>query len=173
MGVNAIVIIENSKRITRRAFVAGMQQDPWGRHLICQWQRHPDTDSWGSFKWQGRRYFTLHCAPRYRWLGLAGFDANGQPRPWQDSPVEAVSYEPPQPHIDPDNPYHLTFLKAMLAAERLAGGPVMVSNDVVCASSPGKVSHREGFSLPTDLDWQLNSWREVEAYAVAKPGLVF
>jgi hypothetical protein len=179
MGVNAIVIIENSKRITRRAFVAGMEEDAWGRYLVPHWRNFPAMRSWGSFKWQGRRYFTLHSKPRYRWLGLAGFNANGEPGPLPDTRAyTSADKESPadnQKHsdIDPENPHHLTFLKAMLAAERLAGGPIMVDNDVVGASSPGETYPKESFYLPIDLDWQLAGWRDAEAYPVAQPGLVF
>lgn len=49
----------------------------------------------------------------------------------------------------------------------------MVGYHIVDASYPSEFSRRESFYLPTGLDWQLNRWREVEAYPVAQPGLVF
>ena len=148
MGVNAVVIVENSLNISLRDFTRRLREDPWGIHAS---DKHEE--GWEEFIWKGKRYLSWVWGPRVGYLGLYTTETNAP---------------------DIDNPVQLTFLKVMLTVERLAGGPVYVGNDVVNKHSPEEVdTPEEAYFLPPLLDHLIPQWREVENIQVQRPCLVF
>ena len=148
MGVNAVVIAENSLGISLKDFMKGLREDPWGIHASDKLD-----EGWGAFDWNGKRYLSWLYAPRVRYLELYATEMNAP---------------------DIDTSVQLTFLKVMLAVERLAGGPVYVGNDAVHRHLPEEVNaHEEACFLPPLLDNLIPQWREVGKTQVQRPCLVF
>lgn len=134
MGVNAVVIVENSRNILFNKFISALKADMFGRFA---WNSE---DAWDEFKWEGKRYFSWDHPPKTFHLDLYNFDRD--------------SDEP-----DADNRAQLTFLKVMYLIEELAGGPVFVGNDVGDFHTPAIAeSVGESFFLPPKLDILLPNW---------------
>ncbi len=153
MGINAVVIVENSRPVSFEEFNAGLRADKWGNRALDSADNEKEFKSWTEFQWDGKRYFSWVFAPRYPHLHFE--DVEG------DDP-------------DPGYPAQITFLKIMLTAEKIAGGPVYVGNDVVCKATPFDFPGEEpGFYVPSSLDWLIPNWRKVEDVEIDKPYLVF
>ncbi len=135
MGINLVVIIENSKKISLEEFKEGLLNDQWGKY---GWAWPEDDDVWEEFRWKKKRYFTWIFSPRAPYIDIYGTDS--------DSAEE--------------NPYRLLFFKVMRIAEKLAGGPVYVGIDMFHCRLPDDCPHGK-FSLPPELDFYWEEWREV------------
>ena len=147
MGVNAVVIVENSRNVSLEDFISGLRQDLWGQRAVDRY------NGWEEFNWEGKNYFSWLSGPR---VGQIELYDEGDSAPFEDNPVQ------------------LTFLKVMLVVERLAGGPVYVGNDAVNRHLPEEVyTDDEAFFLPAMLDGLIPKWREVANMQVEKPRLVF
>ncbi|UCH97973.1 MAG: hypothetical protein JSV88_14255 [Candidatus Aminicenantes bacterium] len=143
MAVNAIVIVENSKQISLKEFARGLKNDPWGKLAWFTIHKETDdiTDSWEEFQWEGKQYFSWRTTPIFRYLGFF--------EPEVDTDPEEIKI------------VHITFLKAMLSVEKIAGGPVYVGDDIVDRHTPADVLEDERpFYLPLDLDLLIPGWRE-------------
>ncbi|MCP4695587.1 MAG: hypothetical protein GY862_01880 [Gammaproteobacteria bacterium] len=172
MGVNAIVIVKNANHLMPSEFADGLRADPWGRRVWNCLPDEPDEpDAWTAFTWKKEEYFSWRYTPRVAHLDLYNDDPEDNP----DDP-------------DPDNPVQLTFFKAMLAVERIAGGPVYVGNDVINRHMPRYAEKYEAgyekyqtpddeededFYLPGELDGLIPNWRMAELYPVTKPYMVY
>ncbi len=158
MSVNAVVIVRNSTGISAPSLVERLADDPWGRHAATHLAGRP---AWKPFTWEGDDYLAWLTGPRVRYLGLYGVD------------------EDDRPLADPEHPStkraaQITFFRAMLALERLAGGPIHVGNDVISPSTPEDAAAQGwDFSLPPRLDDLVPAWRDAEALWVDEPFLVF
>ncbi len=149
MGMNAVVIVENSRGISFEQFIRDLESDEWARCTFAP-QAEP-FDMWEEFEWEGKKYFSWLHTPRFRHLGL---------------------YEDDKP--DAANDVQITFLKIMLAVEKFAGGPVRVGNDAFGYKLPrDDVAHDEEFFLPAELDGTLPGWRTAENMEPINPHLVF
>lgn len=154
MGVNAVVIVENSHHISLEQFAKGLLDNPWGKRA-----RNPFDDevieSWTGFEWDDRSYFSWLFTPRYVHLGF-----------------EKLHLESGDP--DFDCPVQLTFLKTMVIVEEIAGGPVYVGNDVVCKHTPSDCPEEDmEFYLPLELDFIIPNWRKVKRVELDNPQMVF
>ncbi len=136
MGVNAVVIVENSKGISLAEFKRKLQDDRWGKRA---WRfYYEDESEWSEFEFEGKRYFTWTSTPRFGHLGLYEYDE------------------------EPDaNPYRILFFKIMLAVEKISGGPVFVGNDMVNLHHPDEATPKYPFYLPPELDYWWRNWREI------------
>ena len=154
MGVYAVVMVEKRRGISFSSFIAGLISDEWGKFALG-WRDIDNNNSWVDFEWKDRRYFSWLNAPREPHLDLYSSE---------DYP-------------DKENPVQLTFLKAMLVVERLAGGPVLIGNDVIYVYSypPDEDEKFDDYSfvLPPKLDIYIPEWRKVEGMAVDDPHLIF
>jgi len=157
MGVEAVVIVENPSAISLDRLGQLLEAEGWGRYAVT---RLDGRLLWETFDWEGRRYFSWQSGPRFRYLGFSGEDGEGSAaRP--DAP-------------DPNNSVQLTFLKAMSALERIAGGPVYLGVDTVNARTPAMAqAFNEPFHLPPKLDDWMGNWRAAEQLDVPNPGMVF
>lgn len=155
MGVNFVVILENSRHISIQKFKEVLIKDPVvGFHA---WSDFPEDEEspckchpWEEFEWENKRYFTWNFAPRLSTFNFYEFDAN----------------------VDEPDACMITFLKIMLLAEQAAGGPVHISNDVVQLSHPDEAEDsRMTFYIPGELDEWVENWREI-AQLDARPMLI-
>jgi len=153
MGINFVVIVENSRGISLEEFKEGLLQDPVVGPYA--WNAFPGDDPydfppWEAFEWEGKRYFTWNFTPRLSTFYFYEFD------PRTDEPDECA----------------ITFLKIMLLVEQVAGGPVHVSIDVVQLSRPPEEEDPPfPFYIPSELDFQVEGWREI-ARRDAPPSLI-
>ncbi len=120
MGINLVVIIENSKKINLKKFKDGLRSDRWGKY---GW-KWPEKDAWEEFRCKRKRYFTWIYSPREPYIDIYGTDSK---------PAE-------------ENHYRLLFFKVMRVAEKLACGPVYVGIDMFYCKTPVDCSNEE-FSL--------------------------
>jgi hypothetical protein len=149
MGVDAVVIVENNRNLTVDAFVAKMNADPWGKRYAFESSGEP---AWTFFEWEGKAYFSLTSGyPRYMWLFEDEWDFERDKR----YPNPRFSYRS-----------QVGFCKAMQVAERIAGGPVFLGNDVIYARTPGVTHGNETFMLPPELDVMLGNWRAIAALPI-------
>lgn len=101
-----------------------MKKDEWGRLYCHSLSIDPEDTPWSEFEWEGKRYFSLiYGSPGYFRIFTREYD------------FESKSYC--------DNPnfdyvIQLSFLKAMLTAEKLAGGPVYIGHDVLYSTMPSE-----------------------------------
>jgi hypothetical protein len=160
MGINAIVITENPHRLSVAALAERLDADPWGRRAAhCRDGRL----LWEPFDWEGRPYFTWLSAPRWRYLGLGWAEGEG---------AEDAQGDGARP--DPSNSVQITFLKIMLAVERITGGPLYLGLDAVGFRMPADATGpRDDFWLPPRLDGWLDDWRSVASLQPQEPGLVY
>lgn len=151
MGVDAVLMVENSRNISHEDFISGMESDEWGK-LYCQ-SFGEDEPGWIEFEWEGTRYFSMvYSNPRY-WRIV--------PREY-DFESEAFYANP-----DMDDAVQISFLKAARIAEELAGGPVFFGNDVVSGCEPPeKPEHNRFFHIPCELDDMIENWREIAGTAI-------
>ncbi|MEA3357817.1 MAG: hypothetical protein U9R17_00150 [Thermodesulfobacteriota bacterium] len=145
MGVDVIVMVENTREISLEDFFESMDKDKWGK----RWGYHSfsyNLKLWTEFEWEGKRYFFLTCGPRYSRL-VARYDFGlGE---YYDNP-------------DFDSEIQVPFLRAMLAAERIAGGPVFLGNDAVWVRDPSEnPKENRYFSIPPELGVIIKNWREI------------
>lgn len=158
MGVNAIIIVENSRKISLNEFASGLLADPWGKwawNSIHLDEREDIPQCWVEFVWEGKQYFSWIYTPRYRYLGLIDLDDED---------------------VDPGHvkTVHITFLKVMHAVEKIAGGPVYVGDDVIFAHTPeDALEAKDSFYLPIELDYMVADWRKTAEIEIDKPRLVF
>lgn len=153
MGVDAVVIVENSRDVSLDEFIRALSEDEWGSRTVYLWEEEP---GWTEFEWEGKRYFSWVYAPRAWHLDLYGLN---------DETTTEVERGP-----DSENPVQVTFLKAMLAVERAAGGPIYVGNDLINFDTPeDAAAFQEEFFLPAALDWLIPRWREAEKLVVDDP----
>jgi hypothetical protein len=165
MGINAIVITENAHGLSAEAFAERLDAHPWGRRAA---HRRDGSSLWKPFNWEGRPYFTWLSAPRWRYLGL-GWADDEQAEAAQD---DGARPEPLGP--DPNNSVQITFLKIMLAVERITGGPIYLGLDAVGFRMPEDATGpRDEFWLPPRLDDWLEDWRSVDHLQPKEPGLVY
>lgn len=148
MGVDVVVMVENSRNIFLADFLDSMKKDEWGKRYCHSLSIDPEDTPWAEFEWEGKRYFSLiYGSPRYFRIFTKEYD------------LESESYC--------DNPKfdymtQLSFLKAMLTAEKLAGGPVYLGNDVIYSTLPSE--HPEDdkfFYIPSEMDIMIENWREI------------
>jgi hypothetical protein len=148
MGVDAIVIIENSRNSTLDAFIEGMRADQWGK----SYSGSADEPVWECFEWEGKTYFSLiRGNPRYARLYRNGWDFEGKkayPNPRFNHVAQAA------------------FCKAMAVAEELAGGPVYLGNDVIWHKTPDRIYRNETFLLPPELEVMVEDWRTIAALPI-------
>jgi len=155
MGMNAVVIVENSRHMSFTEFIRGLESDKWGKRAFAWVENHHDV--WKEFEWEGKKYFSWMFSPRILHTGLYDYESD-----WD--------HEKP----DASNDVQITFLKILLAVEKLAGGPVYVGNDVICPKLPREnEEHDEEFFFPAELDSILTHWRNVETIEPTDPHLVF
>jgi hypothetical protein len=134
MGINLVVIVENSKKISLKEFREGLLKDRWGRY---GWRDEDIEDVWEEFKWKRKRYFTWILSPRAPHIDL-------------------YADEPPE-----DNPRRVLLFKVLRVVESLAGGPVYVDSDFFYHKAPDDDIPGEEFTLPPELDLFWPNWREV------------
>ena len=154
MGVDAVLMVENSRNISLEAFLHSLEMDAWGRHSLLRYSSEPDFTAWIEFEWEGKRYFSLRSGtPRYSRLVPHHYDFESEN--FYDNP-------------DFDSAIQALFLKTALAAETIAGGPVHLGNDVIHRSEPPEdIENDEIFSIPMEIDSLINNWREIAAVDVA------
>ena len=145
MGVDVIVMVENTREISLEDFCESMDNCEWGK----RWGYHSFSYNfklWIGFEWEGKRYFFLTCGPRYSRL-VAMYDFGlGE---YYDNP-------------DFDSEIQVPFLRAMLAAERIAGGPVFLGNDAVWVLDPSEnPGENRYFFIPPKLGVIIKDWREI------------
>ena len=155
MGVDLVVIVENSKNISLQAFKTAILQESVLGSLVWNSFGGYEGDEiapWEEFAWEGKTYFSWRFPPR-----LSTFNV----------------YELPEEPDDLDA-REITFLKIAWLLEQLAGGPVHIGNDVVNPSHPGDVDEQreDPFWLPLTLDSQLKNWRAI-AQCGAEPSVLF
>ena len=154
MGVNAIVIAGNPGGLSLERFGERLAADPWGRLAN---HRQEGRLLWEAFDWQNASYLSWLTGPRWRYLGL--------------DPEESASERRHLP--DPGNPVQITFLKTMLAVERITGGTIHVGIDVVGYRLPEDAAAvDDAFRLPPLLDDWIDDWRSAARLEPSKPGLI-
>ena len=151
MGVDAVAMVENSRNLSLSEFIHAMEEDEWGKLSISTFSvetAEPDYTSWIDFEWEGNKYFSLRSgAPRYRRLIPVEYD------------FESEKYSG-NPDYDPD--IQIPFLKIMRAAEKIAGGPVHLGNDVVWGQEPAEeIDEDDLFFLPPRIDDMIDNWKEI------------
>ncbi len=145
MGVDVIAMVENSRQISLEDFLTGMTTDEWGK--IYSSVSYTGEASWIEFEWESKIYFSLRFnAPRYHSLFEKQYD-----------------FDDGKYYKNPDFSYfvQVSFLKAMRMAERLAGGPVYLGNDVIWHIRPPEDSEERSFTIPFELDSMIDNWREI------------
>jgi hypothetical protein len=153
MGVNAIVIVENSNNISLHKFIDQLKDDEWGQRAVDTWRDNEYT-SWEEFEWEGKQYFSWMHTPRVAHIDLYSADNADD--------------------VDSTNDIQMTFLKIMCAVERIAGGPVYVGNDVLNDHAPDDAEGSSSeFWLPFRLDSLIPKWRDAAELPVEDPQLVF
>lgn len=66
MGVDVVVMVENSRNIFLADFLDSMKKDEWGRLYCHSLSIDPEDTPWEEFEWEGKRYFSLiYGSPRY------------------------------------------------------------------------------------------------------------
>jgi hypothetical protein len=165
MGVDAVLMVENSLRISLEKFLEKMPMDDWGKRSIFNFPESPDFSSWIEFEWKGKCYFSLVSGvPRYKFLIRKCYDFKSK-----------IAYDNP----DFDSKIQIPFLKIALSAEKIAGGPVHLGNDVIYSKeSPEDIDADDFFTIPMELDSVIPEWRKIaigERYArgasTGKPAL--
>ena len=133
MGVDAVLIVENSRGISLEKFLFDIEKDDWSKCTRYAASESPDYPSWVEFEWEGIRYFSLASGtPRYKFL-----------MPRQHDFKLNTTYENP----DFDREVLISFLKIALAAEKIAGGPVYLGNDAIHQIEPPEdIEEGGGFS---------------------------
>lgn len=156
MGVNVVATVENSRDLSLHGFVEEFESDRWGKFIrFGDWSL---SQSWDMFAWQSKTYFVWKQSPRISYLGISDF--------WDDEIERGC--------IQTNRPIHLTFLKVMLAVERIAGGPVYVGDDVAYVYTPGRLEDSEYiYMLPPKLDIVIPTWRDIETIEIEEPFLIF
>jgi hypothetical protein len=136
MGVNVIVIVENSRDTTLDAFRDFLLQDKDLGPLV--WNSFEDDTMlpWEEFTWEGKKYFSWIFTPRFTYLNLY--------RQEGEAPT----------------PIQITFFRCMLLVEQAAGGPIHVGNDIIDRRTPSDFPE-EPFWLPFELDAWWPNWREI------------
>jgi len=134
MGINLVVIVENSKGISLKEFREGLLKDRWGRY---GWWDEDMEDVWEEFRWKRKRYFSWILSPREPHIDI-----------FSDEPIE-------------DNPLRVLLLKVLRVVESLAGGPIYLGSDFFYLKAPDEATPRTKFSLPSKLDLLWPNWREV------------
>lgn len=148
MGVNAVVVVENSRHRTPDEFKESILQDRDLGPLVWNALNSITEPPWEEFEWQGKKYFSWTVTPRVAYLNLY--------REEDEAPT----------------PVQITFFRCMLLVERAAGGPIYVGNDVVNYRTPSDFPE-EGFWLPPRLDSLWSNWREIAQLDVRKLSLIF
>ncbi len=171
MGIYAIATVENSRDISLDEFLSEMKKDEWGK-LYCQDFSDPKYPPWGEFEWEGKRYFTARDTPKY-WR-LIEQECDFEPDDADPDGLDSGRY---YYYDNPDFDYKLqvSFLKAMAAAERLAGGPVYFADDAVLSHEPPPPEDPdpdEHFGIPYKLDGVITNWREIANTNVSVEELV-
>lgn len=148
MGVDAVLIVENSRGISLEKFLFDIERDNWSKCTIDAASNSPDCPSWIEFEWEGIRYFSLASGTaRYKFLMPRQHDFNSN-----------TTYENP----DFDREILISFLKIALAAERIAGGPVYLGNDAIHQIEPPEDIEEDGFfSIPFEIDSLIPEWRQI------------
>jgi len=149
MGVDAVLIVENSRKISLDNFLKKMSMDDWGKRSIFNFSKEsPDFSSWIEFEWAGKCYFSLVSdLPRYKFLIRKSYDFKSK-----------TSYDNP----DFDSKIQISFLRIAVAAEKIAGGPVHLGNDVInSAELPDDIDECERFTIPTEIDCVIPDWRMI------------
>lgn len=148
MGVNAVVIVENSQNITLDDFKGRILQDHDLGELV--WNALPNATypPWEEFEWQGKQYFSWIFTPRVSYLNLYHED--------NDAPTDV----------------QITFFRCMLLVERAGGGPIYVGNDVIDHHTPSDFPEEE-FWLPPALNSLWPNWREIARLDVQEISLIF
>lgn len=148
MGVDAVVIVENSRNRTLEEFKALLLQDEelgrllWDPFEISTGELVSQFQPWEAFEWEGKKYFSWIASPRAFYLNL--YKEEGE--------------EP--------TPIQITFFRCMLLVEQAAGGPIYVGNDVVYHHTPFDFPE-EPFWLPGELDALWPNWREIARIPLA------
>jgi hypothetical protein len=64
MGVNLVVIAENSRGITIDKFRRGLREDQYGRLAWAEEDEDTEYLTWEGFEFKGKSYFTWVFSPR-------------------------------------------------------------------------------------------------------------
>lgn len=148
MGVDVVVIVENSRNRTLDEFKALLLQDKelgrllWDPFEVAPGEPGSDFQPWEAFEWEGKQYFSWIASPRSYYLNL----------------YEEASKEP--------TPFQITFFRCMLLVEQAAGGPIYVGNDVIHHRTPFDFPE-DPFWLPLELDFLWPNWREIAQMPLA------
>ena len=147
MGVDAVAMVENANDISLDDFIRQMKQNRWGVMSCEGAPLAPDDTPWIEFEWEGGKYFSLACTPRYRRLLALEYD------------FERDEFQE-NPDFDPE--VQLRFLRIMRAAEKIAGGPAYLGVDTVNDKAPPEiVEDRKFFMLPSLMDHMIEDWRAI------------
>jgi len=143
MGVDAVLIVENSRWVSLEQFL-----NEWEKKYLLIFPESFDVTSWIEFEWEGKWFFSLISGtPRYKFLISHHYD------------FESKTYFD-NPDFDPV--VLISFLKIALAAEKIAGGPVYLGNDVINLSEPPDDPETDDFfSIPLEIDMLIHNWREI------------
>ena len=155
MGINLVVIVENSNGVSLQEFKEALLQEPLLGPLAwnsMRGHRGDELSPWEEFSWEGKAYFTWILSPR-----LSSFELHELPG--EPDAVEGHS---------------ITFLKIMRLVEQIAAGPVCTGHDMVNLVHPADADEPRGqsFWLPLELDFQLKDWRDI-AQREAEACLIF
>jgi hypothetical protein len=151
MGVDAVLMVENSRQISLELFLY-----EWEKNSLLNFPKSPDFTSWIEFEWDGKRYFSLTSGtPRYKSLISRFYD------------FESEIYDD-NPDFDPD--ILIPFLKITLTAEKIAGGPVYLGNDAInLTEPPDDPETNDFFSIPMEIDSMIHDWREMALQIQNRP----
>lgn len=134
MGIDAVVIVENSNHITLDTFRTMLLQDNDLARLVWN-SPSVEFSPWQEFEWRGKKYFSWLCAPRMTRLDFYVTSTN---------PTDT----------------QIIFFRCMHLVEQVAGGPIYVGNDLIYRCVPDEFPS-EDFVLPPPLDSLCWNWRDL------------
>ncbi|MCB1189770.1 MAG: hypothetical protein H7A23_00720 [Leptospiraceae bacterium] len=144
MGINLVVITENSKNLSLKGFRDALLQEPLIGKIA--WDKH-----WEEFDWEGKKYFTWILAPR-----ISAFDP--------------YSFKPEAPTYTEITFLKIMLLVERITGGTIYIGNDAVHIE---HPNREDEKHGFMFWIPPELDYICKDWRETASKHTEKLGLIF